>query len=87
MLSLYFFLLEFVVLCLYIILNVYQIMDPIENRYKDEAGRAQATRNLLDCIEEYRRGVGSLSPNARDAVRVPLAYKYLDLIVHDNMPV
>lgn len=45
-----------------------RMMDPIENRYKDEAVRAKATRNLLDCIEEYRKGVGSLSPNARDAV-------------------
>ncbi|XP_047943826.1 heat shock 70 kDa protein 16 isoform X3 [Salvia hispanica] len=45
-----------------------KIVDPIENRYKDEAAREQATRNLLNCIEEFRVAVGSLSPSARDAV-------------------
>lgn len=47
------------------------MVDPIENRYKDEAAREQATRNLLNCIEEFRMGVGSLSPSARDEVGVP----------------
>ncbi|KAL1560101.1 heat shock 70 kDa protein 16-like isoform X1 [Salvia divinorum] len=45
-----------------------KIVDPIENRYKDEAAREQATRNLLNCIKEFRVAVGSLSPSARDAV-------------------
>ncbi|KAH6773814.1 heat shock protein 70 family protein [Perilla frutescens var. frutescens] len=45
-----------------------KMVGPIENRYKDEAARAQETRNLLKCIEEYRRAVGSLPPSARDAV-------------------
>ncbi|XP_042066978.1 heat shock 70 kDa protein 16-like isoform X1 [Salvia splendens] len=45
-----------------------KIVDPIENRYKDEAAREQATRNLLSCIEEFQVAVGSLSPSARDAV-------------------
>ncbi|XP_057764831.1 heat shock 70 kDa protein 16 [Salvia miltiorrhiza] len=45
-----------------------KMVDPIENRYKDEAAREQATRNLLNCIKEFRMAVGSLSPSARDAV-------------------
>lgn len=37
-----------------------RLTDPIENRYKDEEARAQATRNLSNCIEEHRMAVGSL---------------------------
>ncbi|RVW99525.1 Heat shock 70 kDa protein 16 [Vitis vinifera] len=39
------------------------LVDPIENRYKDEEARAQATRDLLNCIVEHRMSVGSLPPN------------------------
>lgn len=44
-------------------------MDPIENRYKDGEARAQATRDLLQCIVEYRTAVGSLPPEEQDFVR------------------
>lgn len=39
------------------------LVDPIENRYKDEEARAQATRDLLNCIVEHRMSVGSLPTN------------------------
>lgn len=44
------------------------MVDPIENRYKEEAAREQATRNLWNCIQEYQMAVRSLPPSARDAV-------------------
>ncbi|XP_041028310.1 heat shock 70 kDa protein 16-like isoform X4 [Juglans microcarpa x Juglans regia] len=31
-----------------------KLLDPIENRYKEEEARAQASKGLLDCITEYR---------------------------------
>lgn len=45
-----------------------KLVDPIENRYKDEEARAQATRDLLKLIVEYRMAVGSLSPSEMDGV-------------------
>ncbi|KAI3466575.1 hypothetical protein Pfo_023238 [Paulownia fortunei] len=45
-----------------------KMVDPIDNRYKEEDARALATRNLLSCIVEYRMAVGSLPPSERDAV-------------------
>uniref|UniRef100_A0A7N0VB57 Uncharacterized protein n=1 Tax=Kalanchoe fedtschenkoi TaxID=63787 RepID=A0A7N0VB57_KALFE len=36
------------------------MVDPIENRYKDEEARAQATRELLNTIVEYRMHADSL---------------------------
>ncbi|XP_059662185.1 heat shock 70 kDa protein 16 [Cornus florida] len=45
-----------------------KLVDPIENRYKDEESRPQATRALLNCIVEHRMAVGSLSAIERDAV-------------------
>ncbi|XP_028123099.1 heat shock 70 kDa protein 16 [Camellia sinensis] len=45
-----------------------KLVDPVENRYKDEDARAQATRGLLNCIVDYRMAVGSLPPSERDAV-------------------
>ncbi|KAL9678679.1 hypothetical protein QQ045_016528 [Rhodiola kirilowii] len=36
------------------------MVDPIENRYKDEESRAQATRELLNTIVEYRMHADSL---------------------------
>uniref|UniRef100_A0A5B6ZSD4 Putative heat shock protein 16 n=1 Tax=Davidia involucrata TaxID=16924 RepID=A0A5B6ZSD4_DAVIN len=45
-----------------------KLVDPIENRYKDEESRVQATRALLQCIVEYRMAAGSLPASERDAV-------------------
>ncbi|XP_042517733.1 heat shock 70 kDa protein 16 isoform X2 [Macadamia integrifolia] len=45
-----------------------KMVDPIESRYKDEEARAQATRDLLQCIVDHRMAVKSLPPNERDAV-------------------
>ncbi|KAJ4982362.1 hypothetical protein NE237_033199 [Protea cynaroides] len=45
-----------------------KMVDPIESRYKDEEARAQATRDLLQCIVDHRMAVRSLPPNERDAV-------------------
>ncbi|XP_052181222.1 heat shock 70 kDa protein 16 isoform X3 [Diospyros lotus] len=45
-----------------------KLVDPIENRFKDEEARAQATRNLLNCIVEYRMAAGSLPASEKDAV-------------------
>ncbi|KAA8515496.1 hypothetical protein F0562_018893 [Nyssa sinensis] len=44
------------------------LVDPIENRYKDEESRAQATRALLESIVENRMAAASLPANERDAV-------------------
>ncbi|XWS15583.1 hypothetical protein CRYUN_Cryun34aG0013200 [Craigia yunnanensis] len=48
--------------------NLKKLVDPIENRYKDEAARVQATRDLLKCIADYRMAAGSLSSIKKDAV-------------------
>ncbi|XP_010278704.1 PREDICTED: heat shock 70 kDa protein 16 [Nelumbo nucifera] len=45
-----------------------KLVDPIENRYKDEEARAQATRDLLKCIVEKRMAVRSLASNERDMI-------------------
>ncbi|KAF8414092.1 hypothetical protein HHK36_002091 [Tetracentron sinense] len=45
-----------------------KLVDPIENRYKDEETRAQATRDLLKCIVDNRMAVTSLPANDGDAV-------------------
>ncbi|RZS25561.1 hypothetical protein BHM03_00058761 [Ensete ventricosum] len=45
-----------------------QLVDPIENRYKDEEARAQATRELLKCIVDYRMAVSSVTTYERDVV-------------------
>lgn len=45
-----------------------KVVDPIENRYKEEEARAQATRNLLNCIMEYRTAADSLTPTEKDVV-------------------
>ncbi|XVF87723.1 hypothetical protein PTKIN_Ptkin18bG0143700 [Pterospermum kingtungense] len=44
-----------------------KLVDPIENRHKDEPARVQATRDLLKCIADYRMAVESLS-SIKDAV-------------------
>lgn len=43
-------------------------MDPIEKRYKDEEARVQAAKDLLKCIEHYRKAAASLSSIKKDAV-------------------
>ncbi|KAG5516488.1 hypothetical protein RHGRI_037261 [Rhododendron griersonianum] len=45
-----------------------KLVDPIENRYKDEESRVEATRGLFNRIVEYRMAVGSLPATERDAV-------------------
>ncbi|GLT83260.1 hypothetical protein SLE2022_015590 [Rubroshorea leprosula] len=45
-----------------------KLVDPIENRYKDEEAREQATRDLVKCIADYRMAAGSLPSIKRDAV-------------------
>ncbi|OIT05769.1 heat shock 70 kda protein 16, partial [Nicotiana attenuata] len=45
-----------------------KMVDPVENRYKEEETRAQATRNLLNSIVEYRMAAGSLPASEKDAV-------------------
>ena len=50
-------------LCLYL-----KLVDPIENRCKDDEVRAEATRELLKCIVDHRMAAKSLSTPERDAV-------------------
>ncbi|KAJ4703140.1 Heat shock 70 kDa protein [Melia azedarach] len=47
-----------------------KLVDPIENRYKDEEARAQATKDLLKCSKDYRMVVEAhtLASKVRDAV-------------------
>lgn len=45
-----------------------KLIDPIENRYKDEEARRLATRELLNCIVEHRMAVNSLPAFERDAI-------------------
>lgn len=45
-----------------------KLVDPIETRFNDEEARAQATRELLKCIVDYRTAVQSLATYERDAV-------------------
>ncbi|KAH0986937.1 hypothetical protein GBA52_014114 [Prunus armeniaca] len=45
-----------------------KMVDPIENRYKDEEARLQATRDLLKCIGDYRMAVNSLPPMDRESI-------------------
>ncbi|KAJ9153779.1 hypothetical protein P3X46_027182 [Hevea brasiliensis] len=45
-----------------------KLVDPIENRFKDEEARAQAKRELLNCIVEYRMHVNSLPTEDRELI-------------------
>ncbi|XP_066371101.1 heat shock 70 kDa protein 16-like isoform X2 [Miscanthus floridulus] len=45
-----------------------KLVDPIENRCKDDEVRAEATRELLKCIVDHRMAAKSLSTPERDAV-------------------
>lgn len=44
------------------------LVDPIENRYKDEEARAQATRDLRNSIVDYRKSVDSIPPNQQEMI-------------------
>ncbi|KAF3964858.1 hypothetical protein CMV_010901 [Castanea mollissima] len=45
-----------------------KLVDPIENRYKEEEARARASKDLLDCITNYRMVVESHPVGERDVV-------------------
>jgi heat shock protein 4 len=45
-----------------------KLVDPIDNRYKDEEARAQATRDLLKSIVDYRMSVDSIPPKDREMI-------------------
>ncbi|XP_021889135.1 heat shock 70 kDa protein 16 [Carica papaya] len=48
--------------------DLQKLVDPIETRYKEGEARAQATRDLLNHIVDYRMAAGSLPPVKKDAV-------------------
>ncbi|KAB1215205.1 Heat shock 70 kDa protein 16 [Morella rubra] len=45
-----------------------KLVDPIENRYKDEEARAQATRDLLNSVEHYRTSADLISAKDRETI-------------------
>ncbi|XP_019425878.1 PREDICTED: heat shock 70 kDa protein 16-like [Lupinus angustifolius] len=45
-----------------------KLVDPIENRYKDEEGRTQATRDLLKCISDHHTFANSLPPQDKEQI-------------------
>ncbi|KAG6692585.1 hypothetical protein I3842_10G121900 [Carya illinoinensis] len=45
-----------------------RLVDPIENRYKDEVARAQARRDLLNSIVDYRKSVDSIPLKDQEAI-------------------
>lgn len=45
-----------------------KLVDPIENRYKEEDARAEATTSLSNSIKEYRKAADSLPPTEKEAV-------------------
>ncbi|XP_075668105.1 heat shock 70 kDa protein 16-like isoform X1 [Castanea sativa] len=45
-----------------------KLVDPIDNRYKDEEARAQATRDLLKSVVDYRMSVNSIPPEDREMI-------------------
>jgi heat shock protein 4 len=55
-----------------------KLVDPIENRCKDDEVRAEATRDLLKCIVDHRMAARSLSTPERDAVSYLGFSFYLD---------
>ncbi|KAK8594440.1 hypothetical protein V6N13_015362 [Hibiscus sabdariffa] len=48
--------------------DLIKLVDPIDNRYKDEEARVQAKRDLLKCIEDNRTAAASLPSIKKDAV-------------------
>ncbi|KAJ0966157.1 hypothetical protein J5N97_027295 [Dioscorea zingiberensis] len=45
-----------------------KLVDPVESRFQDEEARAQASRDLLKSLTDYRLAVASLPTYERDAV-------------------
>ncbi|XWS27845.1 hypothetical protein CRYUN_Cryun25bG0014800 [Craigia yunnanensis] len=45
-----------------------KLVDSVENRYKDEEARAQASRDLLKCIVDYRMSTESLPNENRELI-------------------
>ncbi|XP_022716906.1 heat shock 70 kDa protein 16-like [Durio zibethinus] len=45
-----------------------KLVDPVENRYKDEEARAQFSRDLLKCIVDYRMSTKSLPNEDRELI-------------------
>ncbi|KAK1582396.1 hypothetical protein Q3G72_014566 [Acer saccharum] len=45
-----------------------KLVDPIENRYKDGEARAQAARDLLHCIVDYRMSADSLPTGEKELI-------------------
>nr|XP_043625375.1 heat shock 70 kDa protein 16-like [Erigeron canadensis] len=45
-----------------------KLVDPIESRYKEEDARAQATKNLSNCIKRYCMDANSLPASEKEAV-------------------
>ncbi|KAJ7960763.1 Heat shock 70 kDa protein [Quillaja saponaria] len=43
-----------------------KMVNPIENRYKDEEARVQTTRDLLKCIADYRMSMDTLPARERE---------------------
>ncbi|XP_058745064.1 heat shock 70 kDa protein 16-like [Vicia villosa] len=50
------------------LVDLKQLVDPIESRCKDEEERAQATRDLLGCIVEHRLSADSLPPLSKELI-------------------
>ncbi|KAL5101321.1 hypothetical protein RYX36_005648 [Vicia faba] len=50
------------------LVDLKQLVDPIESRCKDEEERAQATRDLLGCIVEHRLSADSLPPQSKELI-------------------
>ncbi|XP_054795091.1 heat shock 70 kDa protein 16-like isoform X2 [Prosopis cineraria] len=48
--------------------DIKKLVDPIENRYRDEAARVQATRDLLKCIADHRMSASSFLPQDKESI-------------------
>ena len=56
--------------CLFTYSIFFQLVDPIENRYKDDEARTQATRDLLKCIKDHRASAGTLPVQDKELVQI-----------------
>lgn len=45
-----------------------KLVDPIENRYKEEEGREQATRDFSNCVLEYHKSADSLQTQDKEMI-------------------
>lgn len=55
-------------------------MDPIENRFRDDEARPQATRDLLKHILDHKMAVQSVATSDRDAVGT-LSFLYIESLM------